>query len=721
MKCPSNFISLLHPCSKRHHALQDFLFLDGRKKTAVSIITSIVAILTIPLLGLPGVLTFRCLVKKFSKSAKVQDQPTRLKIEKLTKQHLLSKKVIVEEVPQKIMTQFSVLDELPIENRPNTKGLPNETPLEIPQNAHLPIKEDPILPKVNQQDLLLKAIEQNDILAIHNYIEPKADFNFVDKDGNLPLHHAILSGNFDLIQLLAPHTILINQANHKGETPLRLAFKCFKKDRDLDKLYKVVVCLKEHKADMDLPGTNGSLPFHWAIKYEAFRKNNPELLDLLYAHHHLMKDNNGWTALHYAVSKNNEEIVDYLLKQNNYYPNIANTNGDIPLYLAVKKGFLKIAKVLMWHIDTSTVDQQNEQGNTLLNLAADLIPENLNFALQEFIEILLDEGDTDIPNHLGNLPLHTACYHGAPKIIKEIMQDTLDINRKNDEGLTPLHILVKKGYIDSVKLLLKNQADVNIADNRGKTPLDTANELGCLEIANLLKPHQPKAIVEDLYDINRAVLEENIEALKKLLKDGADANKKFDESLPIHFAALNDNLEMVKLLAPKTKRINEQNKHERTAIYLGVSSHQDSAEIVRVLLDFGADPKIKDRDGDVPLHRAASRSSIEVGKLLINRTDINIQNNFKATPLHFAAQNKRSEFIVFLLEHGADPQIQNIYGHLPLHFLVEEGDIKTIQLLVSKMKDLNIKDHTGRTPLTIAHMAKRQDVVDFLIENGAIK
>ncbi len=65
-------------------------------------------------------------------------------------------------------------------------------------------------------------------------------------------------------------------------------------------------------------------------------------------------------------------------------------------------------------------------------------------------------------------------------------QVTMVINHANHAGLTPLHHTVLNNNIDGVKMLLSNGADANKADVNGFTPLHTASACGYLQVASFL-------------------------------------------------------------------------------------------------------------------------------------------------------------------------------------------------------------------------------------------
>lgn len=55
----------------------------------------------------------------------------------------------------------------------------------------------------------------------------------------------------------------------------------------------------------------------------------------------------------------------------------------------------------------------------------------------------------------------------------------------------------------------------------------------------------------------------------------------------------------------------------------------------------------------------------------------------------------------------------------PLHLAAEQGDMRTLKALCAKEVDWNVPDRYGRSPLLLAVMAGRPDVVSLLLDHGA--
>jgi ankyrin repeat protein len=95
----------------------------------------------------------------------------------------------------------------------------------------------------------------------------------------------------------------------------------------------------------------------------------------------------------------------------------------------------------------------------------------------------------------------------------------------------------------------------------------------------------------------------------------------------------------------------------------------DDVDTARALLDGGADPNARDREGVTPLHIAAQQLSVRVAPLLLERgASIDAQDEYGNTPLARAVFNSRGDgaMIQLLRGHGADPVRANKSGQTPV-------------------------------------------------------
>ena len=105
---------------------------------------------------------------------------------------------------------------------------------------------------------------------------------------------------------------------------------------------------------------------------------------------------------------------------------------------------------------------------------------------------------------------------------------------------------------------------------------------------------------------------------------------------------------------------------DATPLHLAV---QRDLEIVKLLVDKGADVNAKDSNESTPIIWAlmgGTTSNLEILAFLVKKgADVNSADVRLNTPLHRASSNENPKAIRFLLEHGAKATNQNLNGKVP--------------------------------------------------------
>ena len=105
--------------------------------------------------------------------------------------------------------------------------------------------------------------------------------------------------------------------------------------------------------------------------------------------------------------------------------------------------------------------------------------------------------------------------------------------------------------------------------------------------------------------------------------------------------------------------------------------------LVTVLLKQGASIKVRDYDGNTPLHWTAMYGHVKVASLLVAKgAKVNTRNHFGETPLHRAAISNRPEMVRFLIEHRARVNPMTNVGNTPTMLALNHGHLRTSNLLI---------------------------------------
>ena len=101
----------------------------------------------------------------------------------------------------------------------------------------------------------------------------------------------------------------------------------------------------------------------------------------------------------------------------------------------------------------------------------------------------LIEEDIDIVDAIdeeGNTALHCASYRGRVEVISYLLDQGANINAKGDFGITPLFDACEKGHLEVVELLLSKGADPTICSNGSRTAIMMASNQGHVDVVRCL-------------------------------------------------------------------------------------------------------------------------------------------------------------------------------------------------------------------------------------------
>jgi len=163
------------------------------------------------------------------------------------------------------------------------------------------------------------------------------------------------------------------------------------------------------------------------------------------------------------------------------------------------------------------------------------------------------------------------------KRVKELLSRGADPNAVGNFGMRPLHLAVYVGNREAAEILLNHGADPNIRDTAGGTPLHWAVVGGFPDIVELL------------------------------LERGADPNAKDNAgNTPLHIAAMGHTNEVAAMFIELAPRF-------------GLEYPYDHLDTVRILLEYGANPTVKNSYGQTPIDMALKYGNDEIAWLLASK------------------------------------------------------------------------------------------------------
>lgn len=201
-------------------------------------------------------------------------------------------------------------------------------------------------------------------------------------------------------------------------------------------------------------------------------------------------DNEGNSALHWAVYNNHFKIVKLLLDKG-ANANCVNTKEfQTPLHWGSITGSVESIKILLdeGHADPLLGDKR---GYTSFHLAASHNQLNLlHYLILKYIRItdgnIHAEKLVNCVDKKGRSPLHWSCYKGYERITIYLIRQGADINLADSTGMLPLHWAAQRGHTTIVNILLSEGSKVTAVDAKGNTPQDLSIKKRHFSIANLL-------------------------------------------------------------------------------------------------------------------------------------------------------------------------------------------------------------------------------------------
>lgn len=325
----------------------------------------------------------------------------------------------------------------------------------------------------------------------------------------------------------------------------------------------------------------------------------------------------------------------------------------------------------------SPVDQQEAdvieepvQKKDLAKMSVDerrqLIFEAVDSRNTEKVEPLLCSSVYYLKNEAGETILTQAILNGDEKMASLLVKNAIS-NFKNDTGETPLTLALKLGKRDMANILL-TRAKPSLKNNFGEAPLLLALDLDDLQlIQNMIdRGADVNRKSNGITPLARAVNLKQMKTVASLIRNGAEISTPNDNGeTPLYLAVNNGLTVMTGVLLYKSHQPG-RDANWQTPVgepLLNLATLQGDEQMVRLLLDSGADPNEVDFMENSGLNIAAENGFDAIALLYLSRgADPDHANILGTTPIMAAAQNGNEKLAGLLAEQGANPDDRNYEG-----------------------------------------------------------
>ena len=231
----------------------------------------------------------------------------------------------------------------------------------------------------------------------------------------------------------------------------------------------------------------------------------------------------------------------------------------------------------------------------------------------EVVDSLLNHGAD--PTHRPRAskgPIQVAAQEGNADIVERLIKAGVGINDNQNGGSAALAIASEEGHVDVVDFLLSLGIDLEVRDGIGETALMRATRGGNFDVVDRLLA--AGADVNSLDNEGNQVLilaaqEGHLSIVDRLVVHGADINHISGWNALMCACHWGDFFETVDRLLSLGCGVNTQGSRGTTALML--ACRMKRIKIVRLLLDHGADPLLRNEDGKRVIDLAAGSPEIQ--------------------------------------------------------------------------------------------------------------
>ena len=361
------------------------------------------------------------------------------------------------------------------------------------------------------------------------------------------------------------------------------------------------------------------------------------------------------------------------------------TAGVPPILSAARTGNVEAVRVLARHgADVNATETLRGQtalmwaaaedhpavAQALLDLGADVHASSDSDGLERRRNPEIEPLTTFNPRNTegGFTPLVFAARQGALETARVLVASGANVHETAPAGSSALLIAINNYHYELAAFLVDSGADPGATDPDGYTALHAAVQ------AETERPCQLGCVSG--FRVTGQM--DRVAFIRFLIAQGVDLDARLAPGNP---------RETTDRMAVSTDRLIDRTVMVGGATPFGLAAFALDVEVMRLLVDHGADPQITTVEGTTALALAAGLGYDDRGSDPSGRQPPDAQV---------------LQAMTLTLDVGNDPTLANKHGQTPLHGAVYRGLLPAIQLLVDEGASMEAADAVGRTPLKLA-------------------
>ncbi|GAB2918668.1 ankyrin repeat domain-containing protein [Paraburkholderia jirisanensis] len=202
----------------------------------------------------------------------------------------------------------------------------------------------------------------------------------------------------------------------------------------------------------------------------------------------------------------------------------------------------------------------------------------------------------------------------------------------------------------------------------------------------------------------KAVKFDDVKEVKKQLGNGMDPNMTDSQGIPLIVLAAREKSDQVAALLASTPKINLEIEDKAGENAMMMAALNDDVDLVKLLISKDAEVNKK---GWAPLHYAATNGHDDVVQLLLdNSAYIDAGSPNGTTPLMMAARGGHVSTVKLLLDNGADLTVKNQIGLTALDFAKQYKEPDVVEGLTARLQQMQNQAPAGNSAKAPQNSAK---------------